>query len=518
MCLRGSDKKMVRTLVAVFVVGSYICLGGCPRVARAWPVHTTQDRTAHRIIDSLPITVQDTDEFAWVNTDFSRFTIPGECVAAAMQKSAEIRRALSVQYSITALRDTAPERDTLPREVIVLAMQCGAHFTIEQTSRTDLAGLFTLALVIGHDSLARAVVQHRLAAARDASARQTIMEQAVVGYLAAEPARIASAQGAAAKADSLAFHESTNSLPAHVQLLDLAREAFDRRRIVDEAHQIIKLGQSLAFDAIRYQDIPVILAWQDLLEVAYLDQPDSVLALAQRAKADLARFPVAGGPDWPPGVSFSLIQRFDFKKATPPEVRDFLLPFNANRYTKLRMLPPVHATHWFPSVPPEWPPRGQLSLVLYGGWIMTCARSDMNLLVFPLRKECAPLHTTLRAWTKQYDSLGFSLVFVERTFGTAVRSELLTPKAEADSLNWYYRTYLQLPVTLGVVETNVSTKVPLPDGRLQYTDTTAFGRMLGPDVHNGLALLFKRDGTLLYAGEFDRVLLHALIKRELHFQ
>jgi hypothetical protein len=427
------------------------------------------------------------------------------CVVAAQQASRVARRGLAVQYQLTLLHDTAPERDTLPRQAIAIARACGAHFTLRETAPTDLPGLFTLALLEGDDSLADAVVRRRLTSATDSAARQYVLVEAVRGYLAAEPARVIAASHVMALADSLATAEHANSLLAHQPFLGIARRAFDRSRIVQEANRMIALGHTLPFQVIQDQSLLMIEAWRDLLEVTFLDHPDSVLAVAQQAKADLSRFPI------------SSFQHFDFTKATPAEVRDHLLPFNPGKYAGGRTLPVVNAAYWFPAQPAHWPPQGHVSLVLYGGGGMMCARGDYHLLSAPLKNGCEAWHTYLRTWLDQYGPKGLALTVVERTYGHAVRSMPLSPAAEADSLNWYYRMYLHLPVTVAVVRQADIVTVPAPDGRHAFKDTTAFGHMLGPGSNVGLALLFGYDGTLLYAGRFNenRELLHALIVRAL---
>jgi hypothetical protein len=110
---------------------------------------------------------------------------------------------------------------------------------------------------------------------------------------------------------------------------------------------------------------------------------------------------------------------------------------------------------------------------------------------------------------------------VERTEGYAVRSLPLSPQEEADTLDWYYRTYLKFPgATLGVVPRAVIWQAPQEgDGRRRTADTTALGRLVNDQDHNaGIALLYSHDGQLLYAGPFEPnqyVLLKRLIERAL---
>jgi hypothetical protein len=132
-----------------------------------------------------------------------------------------------------------------------------------------------------------------------------------------------------------------------------------------------------------------------------------------------------------------------------------------------------------------------------------------------------PLHTYLRAWTDRFTSQGFVLALIEQTYGEAVRSVPLSPVEEADSLDWYYHTYLKLPVILGVVNTAVIQRVTPPaDGRRWWADTTALGRKIGVKRNNPAwkdALLYDRNGRLLFFGNLQENvnLLQALIIRAL---
>jgi hypothetical protein len=384
---------------------------------------------------------------------------------------------------------------------------------VEQTAPTDLPGLFTLALMAGNDSLARAVVQRRLTLATDGKERREVLKWAVAGYTSAEPARLTEALAVAAYADTLALREHTNSLEVHQPLLAIAWRTFDQSRIADETQHMLALGHTLAFSAIKYEDVPLIFAWMRRLEVAFVRQPDSVLSLAQQAKTDLSRFPVGGGPDWPPGVPYNLIlQTFDFKKHTAEQVRDWFLPFHPALYTGIHAIPPVDADFWFPARPDAWPPTGHVSLILYGDVLMGCARRTGNTLENLLGRTCGPWYTYFPMWISRYGQQGFAMTAIEQTDRQAVRTGLLTPSAEADSLNWFYRTYLHLPMTLAVDIRHTILQLPEPDGRMLSEDTTAFGRRF---QQNGIVLLFGREGDLLYAGPWDRVLLQALIPRAL---
>lgn len=458
------------------------------------------------ISDSVVAVTTDTGPLAPGDRDFSRFTVPGLCVAAAHHATDVARRALAVRYAIRSLRDTAPEHDTLPAQVVTLARTCGARFTLPKTAPADLPALFTLALLQGNDTLARAVVHRRLALAPSAAERQAVFAEGVASYLAASPARVTDAERLAAEADTAARAQRANSMRVHLPLLATAVRAFDRPRMLHEATRLIALGHTLDFRVIQDDYSPIVAAWRAVLQVAFYDHPDSVLALAQQAKADLSRFPRTPGD----------LKGFNFITATVAAVRNTLAPFDVSRDTSIRVRAPVVAKAWFPSPPEHWPPKGTVSLVLYGG--SACAhRLDLN-------NACDEVYHPWRALVEQYATRGLTLTIVEQTIGTAARSIFLSPAAEADTLNWYYRTYLHIPATLAIAPTALVRQVALPDGRRWYTDTTALGRSIGihtegldiETIAAGLALLYDRDGTVLYAGPQENfTLLRALIIRAL---
>jgi hypothetical protein len=453
----------------------------------------------------------DTGAFSVWRHDFTRFTNPGMCVAAAHNATAVARRDPAMQYQLLVLRDSAPQRDTLPRGAVTIAQQCGRRFALATTAPADLPFLQTLALLANDDNTARAVVERQLALAKDATGRQRVLKVAADSFMAAAPARIALAEWAAAKADSLALAEHTTSLDAHLALLQSAQRAFDRTRMTREADKLLHLGQTLQFNTIREHYSALTLAWMNLLQVAYYERlahPDSVMALVRQAKDYMSPFPV---------VPFGWLMMFDYKRHTLAETREYLMPFDPGKYTGTHAVPPIEAPYWYPAKPTSWPPANQVTLVLYGGATLNCARSDDKLMGWgAVSRDCAALHTYLPSWTKAYASQGLALTLVERTYGEAVRSVPLSPAQEADSVAWFYLHYLNLPATtVAVVPRVLAGRVPQDaDGRRWTADTTAFGRLLakrvadlppwdGWDRQVGMALLYGRDGRLIYAGMMD---------------
>lgn len=460
----------------------------------------------------------DTGAFALGNKDFRRYT-PEMCMAAVNQAATVARRRFEVYITVPLVHDTAPERDTLPQSAIAVGRGCSARFDVNGTAPKHLQALFSLYLQAGREKEARAVIERQLGLAKDAKERQKVLADAAQGYVDAEPSRYTEATWAAAKADTLALAEHANSLPAHMPLLLRAEVAFDRTRMRHEAAHLITLGKTLDFRTIKYEDIPLIEAWSALAKAVMFDSPDSVNAILQGAKEDIGRFPL--GFDFPPGVPYQRIQTIDFRHATPVQLRRVLITFDPKNYVGANTLPAVSAPYWFPAKPNIWPPKGQVSLVFYSGWVMKCSHWDENLLNSPDRHECLPLRTFLHEWTEHHAAQGFSLILVARTEGSAIRSAPIPQRAEADSLRWFYLNYLKLKgTTLAVVPLAVVRTAPQEgDGRLWFADTTDFGAYLGDGNDNtikSMVMLYGRDGRLLYAGEEPEYgVLQAMINRAL---
>jgi hypothetical protein len=276
-----------------------------------------------------------------------------------------------------------------------------------------------------------------------------------------------------------------------------------------EAERIIALGKEGPIEDIQYDDLPIIMAYIALGQVAYIEAPDSVASVMVRAKADLGRFPP--GATWPRGRIYSLLQAVDYKRVSLSEVRSTLLPFDPTRYAGVP-LPPIKAQYWFPKAPEAWPPgRGRPSLIVYGGFLSgNCLREDGSVFRMPLRHECIALRTTIPQWIQHYQGR-LAITLVAQTQGSALRSQVLSPAAEADSIAWYVHNRLRLPVTVGVVEELIQ-RMPASDGREFHTDTTYYGRT----YPSGVVIFYDADGRLLYVGSsFKHPMLRRLVEREM---
>ena len=281
------------------------------------PITTAGDRSVSSS-DSLATITTDTGALAQGDKDFTRYRVPGMCLALAENARSVLRRSLAAKVILDTIQTTAPERDTLPRGVVTLARACGARFTVANVTPWDLPDLFMLALLAERDSLADAVLQRRVTLVTNTAAKGWLLQQAATIYLAAEPARVAAATAVVAQADALGLAAAAARLAAHQALLDFATQTFDRVRMRQEAERILALGRAAPFDSIKYHWGPVYFAYVGLGRVAYFEHPDSARELApqlaQRAIKDLARFP--NGRLFPPGSRYGMWAVVDWKTET----------------------------------------------------------------------------------------------------------------------------------------------------------------------------------------------------------
>lgn len=440
--------------------------------------------------DSVPNITTDTGALAPGHRTFTRYGTPGLCVSAALNAADILRHSATGQQGLDSVLDVAPARDALPAGVVAVARACGAHMTVASTSVQDLPDLFTLALFEQNDSLARMTLQRRITSATDAAARDAIFLDAVGEYLSAKPPRVAAAETTLAQADALGPAAGVMQMAAHDSLLLFASGSFDTVLMQREAERMIALSHALPDRPVKSRYVEV--AYETLSEIAYLNHPDSLPAIAQRAKQDLRRLPA-------------------YANATLAQVQDRLIPNELQQaHDKSRQPPPIEASYWFPKLLSAWPSDGNhVSVVVSGGmWTGSCIHEDESLLV-PQRsdKDCGQITAHLRRWLAQYGSQGLQVIVATNTQGHAVRSVAVPPVEEAHILGWYFRDYLKLPVTVAISESAIQ-QLPVPDGRRWYTDTTHLAHLYGVTVFTPVLLLVGRDGKLLYAGnllERDRV-------------
>ena len=470
------------------------------------PIRVQADTTLVRppLPDSLATITTDTGVFAPGPASFARFTVPGLCRAAALYASTVQRQTRAAQGVLDTIHLTAPTRDTLPRQAVTLARTCGARFTVKETPVPELPDLFALALQAGNDTLAEAVMRRQLALAASPTERGTVLMTAIGGYLTAEPARVSAVEAIVAQVDALGPTMQGVRLAVHDSLLRFAESSYDTVYMRQEAERIIALGHDIPTDYHQYAYDPVVDAYRALLEITFVAHPDALPALAARAKEDLSRFPA--GRRFPSDASWTE-QIPDYKTASLDAVSRWLAPAELQEAIQGQMPspPPLQASYWFPARPAHWPPgTGSISLVVYsghgpclggitgGGSYNACGWNNVG----------AGVHTALA----RYAALGLPITIVVETWRNALGQLPASVVTNADTLRWFYRDHLKLPVTVAVVADSLQ-ELPTPDGRLFPCDAdgsvVCWDRSANAQRYLSLSrpvLLLGKRGELLYSG------------------
>jgi hypothetical protein len=459
--------------------------------------------------------VADTGDFAHGPSDFSRYTTPGLCVAAARYTSVVLRRTQAAQAIMDTIRDQFPTRDTLPASAIAVAQRCSARFSVSGTPAPELSDLLTLSLLAGNDSMARQVVERRLALTRNTAQRDTLFEAAIAAYLGAAPARMSLAQALVAQVDKLGPSEQITRLAMHDSLLVFAVATYDTAQIRQEANRLIALGHEVPASALQYDYHPIAEAYSGLLAIAFVAHPESLTTIAAAAKADLQRFP--SGRTFPPNKPYWRAELLDYTNASLDQVLAALSPLADPRVFG-QTPPPLHATSWFPTSPASWPPgSGPVSLIVYGGYGV-CFGNLTGQYDFNGCGGFGELHAAEFEKIARYAASGIPVTLAVETWRSGFGGLPQSAAANVDTLRWYYRDHLKLPVNVAVVVDSVQ-QIPAPDGR-QYP-CNASDRFACPDTSASAkryltsefpVVLLGRDGRLFYAGRFSP-LLDALLAR-----
>ena len=133
---------------------------GIPHVMRAQPIAPS---AASRVAPTGPVIsvalagiTTDTGSFALGHQEFSRYTTPLSCVAAATWASQAARMNAAVRTILDTLQDASADTIGLG-EVRRVAQACGARFTLANTEAKYWPALFQLAWAAQNDSFAHAV-------------------------------------------------------------------------------------------------------------------------------------------------------------------------------------------------------------------------------------------------------------------------------------------------------------------------------------------------------------------------
>ncbi len=494
-------------------------------VAVAWPgviVAQTKGETVN-----LTTITTDTGAFAPGRIDFSRYTTPAECLAAGENARDIAERSIAAQ-ALNAVAPAGTEQTDGDVVMTTIAKACGTKFTLATTKANELQSLFELAISMQDDSLAAAVMNLRLTNLVTGTTRAGLISEMMGAYLSARPARVKPVEKFVTSGVlGTSADEQLQTMMIWGQLLRHAALSFDRAHMRMYAEQMLTVGHQITdVHSLQTAIFPIRYAYSQLAAIAFIDHPDSLPAIAQRAKADLSRIPVVA-------PSMSDPYPTDYKQMTVDSIMGILSPVGLaqRQVTQGAPIAPLDATYWFPQ--PIKP--GKVTLILsFAVWWANVRdvrsgrgeiwRTDCLDKTYAFLFVCGEPAAWIRQWTQKYGSQ-LAIAVVTRTQGSALNSLALSPQQEAERYNWYFREHLKLPITVAVVDIPF-TQRPSPDERRSRCHIEAYWAQQGllcPDsllppitrqyLQSPVTLLGPR-GELLYAGElsplFDLVFAKAM--------
>ena len=466
----------------------------------------------------------DTGAFAAGHQDFSRYTTPISCVAAATSVSQAARSNITVVSILDTLQDVAADTFGLS-EVRRVAQACGARFTLANTETKYLPAFFQVAWAAQNDSLAQTVFT-RMMQTLPQSARvpQAIATLDVVFGERLTPMGVVI--GGSGQGDPLLhavpslnhpvvkaivqFIDQQSSLVTRVLVQERLREYAmvhqDTVGIQRYTAQVLAVARQLPVGTLvdsvlwtnRFQ--PVWRTYHDLLRNAFYHAPDSLHAIAQRAQQDLGAWqsyrPAGNG-------TFRKADVIDFRTMSVEATINTLWPGHTRwDDTARKTMPPLRADVWFgpahtalahTAAPAGAPVSGQVTFIMTG-----------SVAAFKRSIDTRPA-ALVRRLLANYGSQGLAVTVMTNTrgwidYGDYARAlEPLSVAAEAEQIRSYYQDYQGLPVTVGI-QVSQYTKRPPPDRRLVEGDAVHLAPPYcdGEIGNGGCAQLVGRDGAVLW--------------------
>lgn len=508
------------TLVCAVILPAAVGLAVSPsaplvpvRVALA-PVDT--DRPRDTLDAQLAMITTDTGAFAPGHRDFSNYDTPGLCLAAARVTRINLHHSLAAQeIGDTLAVDTIGLGGTAP-----VARACGARFTLANTNVQHLNDLFGLALYEQNDTLAQAIWTKMMGLTAPPSGRDTLAK--VLGpsamppvsdgraelwrYLAAyiKFARLAPAEALLAQADT--DSRATPAIRAELHSwmgMQYFKPLGDTARFRHELERIIVTAQ-------RIPDIPdsyhyVLSAYRQLMDLAAIEDPKSMPAMARRAVHDLEKY-----PEQDDRITWGTLPIDSVVGQLAPEWYTYRWKNGG------KSAPPLQADYWFPapgrpSGDTVRPVPGKINLVCLVGALTNNSNDVFNHSINTAYQKAAHI----RQWLQQYGAAGLTVTIVQIDPGYTfvdlqdhVMWRLFQSPAERANLwRWLVQDYEQLPVPVAVQDEPTDAWLPMPDGRrLHQKDSQAIAYLhlyrqwwytQAGAGDGGACTIIGRDGVIL---------------------
>lgn len=461
---------------------------------------------------SHPTSVSDTGDFATATPTYAQYSTPLWCVAAVTNMLAASRGTLAAQ-TVQHLGLRWVEDDTMPAAAAAVARTCSARFTLANTAKPNLPDLFQLALYAGNDTLAQSVLTTLAAQAAAPKDKAAQWMWGIETYLAVHPGRVAAAEAAAAQLDALGSDFWLLQTQAHYAIIKRANTYLNRPLLLQELAKLKVVAQGHMDDltpGLLNEGFPLWEAYLALLRVTWLVAPDSMTMSAQQLQTAFT----------PPGIQRSLkvFCNLPFHYCAPPLV---VTPMEQIPVAQLatavlatqRLLvpnpdpaPPLKADFWFP------PPQS-------GGQRGT--QRGTHGVAGDTLQPAAGTFSVIYHWStnqrscSQFNLCDGDMLFVKglvERYGKDVSVTMLVdadslttlsvpepPQAVAQSYQWFFQTYLGLPVSVAVRTRTLAKRLPAPDGRMFFGET----RYRDPYSQHTVTLVNPQQQIFLAVGGAD---------------
>lgn len=499
------------TVVALSTTVAPADITGSPRRAAGDTLVAGDTLTA-----ALASITTDTGDLVRGHTDFSRYTTPELCLAAAQSTLDDFTHSLDAQLRRTTFEHYGTDGDTVGLSATAPVVRaCGERFTLANTTLRQAYTLFELALYERNPTLAQQALARWVAAMADSTPEQ----RAARMYTGVRPYFQFGypALGLALLAQIDALHLPVSCVRAgwEFDLMKTYQNAGDLTRAQQANARLLALTeQRPQHDPLCIYNVLSALASPLRQAITAGVGPDSVRAVAQQLQPVLKR---TGWGDLSLDSVVTLL--------APEWYTAWLAHRGHGRAARLE------ADYWFPAPDqvgdtaaggkPVIPAPGRVNLICMGGY-----PRDDEQSVFISGSSLGTGYgqaRILQRWLAEYGARGLMITLVrpvtelnniELEVGKGGRNWMVaaalpaSAAAAARAWRWYDQVYHQLPVTLAMQPQATTRWLPAPDGRRlevaqiqyqQYVDslTPDFQHGVRAQADPGSCTVIDRDGALL---------------------
>ena len=442
---------------------------GVPSPQPSYPIDTT-------VSVRLATITTDTGAFAPGLRDFTTFTTPGLCRAAARIARSKFRTSLEAQQAADTLQiDTVGQ--TATAQVI---RPCVAHLMTQSIKDRDLGDLFAVAVYALDDSLALTVLAKIVALDRQEETKESNWVHATESFI--DNGRMQAAATLMALVDAKGSAAREAQIPMHMRMAlgaMLGGTQTDTLRARVEFEHVLQLLDSGPYTE-RHIRI-AYAAYSDIMEQIVWEHPDSVGAIAERAHQALSHYRMSAD------VMQSTVRHLP--TLTVEQLITALTPpwYSWGQRAGHVMAPRLQADYWLlprgrPTSDTVRPVPGKINVICNTGRGLKDA--SYGPLSSPRRQVAS-----MRHWLDEFGPDNLAVTLVTPISGSWDVSSLgmyyqgdfnkvrlfHAPGEETQAWQWYIHDYKSAPITIAA-QAHHLIWLPPPDGRrlnatkLQFND------------------------------------------------